>query len=192
MSLNAGNVRVAVTGAVYIADQTAANPTNATDPVPAGYRDVGYISEDGVTEAYSDDYEEIVAWQGATVVRTVLTSSSATLTFQVIETNKNSLELYHKGSQVTGSGPYVLKVKPPKQVRWKIIFDVIDGDKHIRLFSPDGEVGERGETVYANGEPVGYEVTVTAYPVEDDEETVEDGKQVVLYKFSDDSAWGAS
>jgi len=186
MTLDASKVRVAITGAVYFAASSASAPANATDPVPAGYRDVGFISEDGVTEAYEDDVEEIVAWQGATVVRTVLTSSEATLAFQMIETNKNSLELYHKGSEITGPGPFVLKVKPPTQVRQKMIFDVIDGDKHIRIYIPDGEVKERGEIVYASGEPVGYEVTVTAYPVADGDD------QVVLYKYSDDEAWGAS
>ena len=41
---------------------------------------------------------------------------------------------------------------------------MIDGGNLERVYIPAGEVVEIGEKVYANGEPIGYEVTVTAYP----------------------------
>lgn len=62
------------------------------------------------------------------------------------------------------------------------VLDVIDGTKHIRIYVPNGEVSERGDIVYANGEPIGYDVTITCYPV----------NGVVLTKFSDDANWGYS
>jgi hypothetical protein len=44
------------------------------------------------------------------------------------------------------------------------IIDVVDGSELIRTYIPNGEVTEVGDRVYASGEPIGYEVTITAYP----------------------------
>jgi hypothetical protein len=44
-------------------------------------------------------------------------------------------------------------------------------------------VTERAEIVYANGEAIGYDITITCYP---------DSNNVVLTKFSDDANWGYS
>ena len=49
MALVAENVRVAVTGAVMVGPTSAPAPTDADTP-PTGFDDLGYISEDGVTE----------------------------------------------------------------------------------------------------------------------------------------------
>jgi hypothetical protein len=39
-----------------------------------------------------------------------------------------------------------------------------DGSDLIRIVVPDGQVVERGDVVYKNDTPIGYQVTVTAYP----------------------------
>jgi len=184
MTLDAQKVRVAVTGAVYAGPTTATAPTSATSSVPAQYNDMGYISEDGVTEAYDEDVQDIQAWQGGAIVRTLISSSKATLAFTMIETKASVLELYHKGSTVESLGVdgYKIDVKSPNVVRKKFILDVLDGDKHIRIYVPDGEVTERGEITYVNDETIAYTVTVTCYPVND----------VVMTKYSDDAFWSYS
>ncbi|MFB4265302.1 hypothetical protein [Nonomuraea sp. GTA35] len=184
MALDAAKVRVAVTGAVYSGPSSAAAPTSATSTVPATYNDLGYISEDGVVEAYDEDVQDIQAWQGGAIVRTLISSSKATLAFTMIETKASVLEMYHKGSTVESLGPngYKIDVKLPNVVRKKIILDVLDGDTHTRIYVPDGEVTERGEITYINDETISYPVTLTCYPVND----------VVLTKFSDDVNWSYS
>lgn len=187
MSLNAAAVRIGITGEVYTADAgaTVSAPTSSQSVLDTDLYGLGYVSEDGVTETYDDTVEDIVAWQNATVVRSNTTESKATLAFALIETKGKVLELYHKGSTVeaVGAGEWKIDVKAPTPDPRPFVLDVIDGVKHIRFWVPNGEVQERGEIVYANGEPVGYNVTITCYP---------DANNIVLTKFSNDAAWGYS
>lgn len=184
MSLLADNVRVGVTGELNVAPVGTAAPTTSVSALNASFIGLGYVSEDGVTETYEDTVEDIVAWQGATVVRSTTTESKATLQLTLIETKGETLELYHKGSavEVVSAGQWKIDVLAPTADPRAFVLDVLDGTKHIRIYVPSGEVSDRGEIVYANGEPVGYDITITAYPV--------DG--VVLTKFSDDASWGYS
>lgn len=185
MSLNAAAVRIGITGELYAAAVGTAAPTSSTSSLDAGYVGMGYVSEDGVVETYDDTVEDIVAWQNATVVRSVTTESKATLQLTLIETKGAVLELYHKGSTVeaVGAGEWKIDVKAPGADERAFVLDVIDGSKHIRFYVPRGEVSERGEITYANGEPIGYQITITCYP---------DSNNVVLTKFSDDANWGYS
>ncbi|GAA2618739.1 hypothetical protein SMC26_40300 [Actinomadura fulvescens] len=183
MALDASKVRVAVTGALYVAAPTATAPTNSTSPVPSGYADAGFLNEDGLTESYDEDTNEVRAWQNGQIVRTLTSSSNATLAFTMIETKRTSLELYHKGSTITSiAGGYQLDVKPPTPDPRRFILDVLDGTLVTRLYVPNGEVTERGEITYVNDEVISYNVTITCYPV----------AGVVLTKFGNDPNWGYS
>lgn len=186
MSLNSAAVRIGITGELYAdADGTADAPTDSTGTLDTDFIGLGYVSEDGVTETYDDTVEDITAWQNATVVRSTTTASKATLQMTLIETKGKVLELFHKGStvEVVDTGEWKIDVKAPDTDRRSFVVDVIDGTKHVRFYVPDGEVTERGEITYANGEPVGYNITITCYP---------DSSNVVLTKFSDDANWGYS
>jgi hypothetical protein len=179
MTLDAGNVRVGV-GGQLMSSKTGAAPVDATAAWGTGWTDHGFLSEDGVEEAYNDDTTEIKAWQGGAIVRSMITGSEATLHFTMLETNKANLELYHKGSTVaTASGVHTLDVMAAAPDRRKFGLDVVDGDEVIRLYVEDGEVKERGNIVYKGDEAIGYEVTVTCYPV--------DG--VVVRKISESDSW---
>lgn len=177
MPLDPDNVRVALTGAVYTAPKGTTQPGDALDAWPTGWVDLGWISDDGVTESYNDDTTEIKAWQGGTTVRRVISASEATLKFVCIETKPDVLELFHKGSVVTGGG---IDVYAPTADERAFGLDVIDGDTHLRLIIARGEVTERADVVYKSDQAVGYEMTVTAYP---------DDNGLVMTKFSDDLAW---
>jgi hypothetical protein len=185
VALLAAAVRVAVTGAAYVAPVGTAAPTDATSALNAAFIDLGYVGEDGVTEAYEDEVTDIKAWQGGAIVRSVISGSKATLKFKMIETKGEVLEAYHKGSLVvaTASGKWKLEVEAatPDPRAWAL--DVVDGTKHIRLYASNAEVTERGEIVYASTEAIGYEVTVTLYP---------DVNGVLMTKFTDDPNWGYS
>ena len=182
--LDSAKVRVALTGAVSVGPPGSPAPTSANSPIPPGYVDVGYISSDGIEESYSEDTQEITAWQGATVVRKSIKQSTAELKFTMIETSGMTLELYHKGSHVVpdGAGGWQLDVRGPNADPRSFIIDVIDGMKVIRIYVPNGEVSERGAAKYVSDDAVSYEVTVTCYPVGD----------VVMTKYSTDPAWGYS
>ncbi|MEV7844088.1 hypothetical protein AB0O50_08885 [Streptomyces cyaneofuscatus] len=182
MPLSANAVRVAITGAAYVAPLNSVKPVDATSAWPDTATDIGWISDDGITETNSADTTEIKGWQGGQTVRKVISSSEVSYKFTAIETSKTVLELYHKGSKVvTTNGKSVLSVKAPGPDRRQFGFDVIDGDSHIRIVIPDGEVTETGDITYKGDEAISYELTITAYPGADG---------TVAFKYSDDPAWG--
>lgn len=164
MALTSGNVDVAVTGTVSYGPTATAAPTTAISVLAAGFLDVGYISEDGVAEVRDRSTNNIIAWQGASVVRTVVTEASISVSFTMIEANKNSIELFYAAtvSAVDGS---VAIVPSATGGRRSFVIDYVDGAKFVRLYIPSGEVLEVGESKLVSGDAVGYNVTVVGYPV---------------------------
>lgn len=186
MSQVAGNVDVAVTGAVYATKKgdVADAPTTAIETLDVLFADLGYISDDGVTESYNDDTTEIKAWQGGTIVRTIISGSKATLKFKMIENKREALELYHKGSVVVSDGDtgWKIDVMTPTPDRRSFVVDVIDGDDVERIYIADGEVSSRSDITYKSDEEIGYEVEITMYP----------NNGVVCTKFSNKASWATA
>ena len=163
MATDSSKVRVAVTGAVSVGATTAAAPTG-TGGTLTGFTDLGLIGEGGVTESRGRSTNDIKAWQNGATVRTVITDGTLTYNFVMLETKKETVETYY-GSTVTAAAADGSLVVVPTATggRKSFILDVIDGSELIRVYVPQGEVTEVGDRVYVNGEPIGYEVTVTAY-----------------------------
>lgn len=180
MAQDAANVQVAVSGTASVAPTGTAAPTDSTTALNVAFLDLGWISEDGVTESYSDDSTEIKGNDGS-VLRRVITGSAATLQLTLLESKTDVLELFHKGSTMTGAaGAFEMDVKQPATDKRSFVFDVLDGTEHLRIYVPTGEVTDRGDIVYRNSEAIGYNVTITCYP---------DASKVLLKKFSDNAAW---
>jgi len=186
MALQSEEVRVAITGEAFVAPTATASPTTAVTPLDAAFTGLGYVNSDGVVEAYEESTSDIVAWQNGAIVRKIISQSEARLTLTLIQTNKDVLELYHKGSLVVSDGATGarLDVLSPSPDPRSFVFDVIDNDRHIRIYVERGEVMERGEITYATEDAISYNVMITCYPVDDGA-----GNSVVLTKFSDDPAW---
>lgn len=186
MSLSAVNVNVAITGAAYAAaaGATVTAPTTASSVLDTDLKDLGYLSEDGIEEQYSEDTTEIQAWQGGAVVRKVISSSEASFHFTMIENKREVVELFHKGSVMDddGSTGWKIDVLTPNGERRAFVFDVVDGADIIRIYVPNGEVTERGSISYVGTDAIGYEVTVTAYPT----------NGVVCTKFSNKASWATA
>lgn len=166
MTLTAANVRVAVTGVVMVGPTTAAAPTLTTS-VTTGYGDLGYVGEDGVTESVSTTTKPIKAWQNAATVRRVVTDGEYTLKFVLIESSKAVIEAYYGATATSAATEGSIAVVPTSTGGNKsFIVDVVDGAEKKRIYVALGEITERGEIVYKNGEPIGYPITITGYPTE--------------------------
>ncbi|WP_171110636.1 MULTISPECIES: phage tail protein [unclassified Streptomyces] len=182
MALVADEVRVAISGELLSAPRGTAAPTNASDPLDPAFKGHGYVSEDGVTENWDDSTDNIVAWQNAVTVRAARTESTLTLACTLIQTRGSNLEFFYPGSQVEANGgEWKIDVKPPTSDPRAFVLNVLDGTDLIRIYVGNAELTERGEVMYQNGEPIGYPVTVTAYPDDDGN---------LMTKFSNSAAWG--
>ena len=157
--LDSDNVRVAVTGAVYVGPTTASAPTSSSTTL-TGFTDLGYVSADGITETIDKTTSQIRAWQGGALVREVVSEGTYSVTLTFIETKLEVLELYF-GSTITGGE---LDGDPTASGgRKSFVMDIVDGSIIERTYIPAGEVTAVGERTLASGEAVGYNVTITAY-----------------------------
>lgn len=186
MSLLASAVRVAITGELSAAPVGTSRPTSSTSSLNASYIGLGYVGEDGVTQSLDDTIENIKAWQNATIVRASATETVATFQCVLIENKGKVAELYYKspgGVTVVSSGQWKLDVKAAQSDQRQFVFDVLDGTKHYRIDIGTGEVTDRGDIVYANGDAIGYDVTITCYP---------DSSNILYTVYTDDTNWGYS
>jgi hypothetical protein len=161
MALTPAQVRVGTTGAVYTAATTATAPTTATATL-TGFTDLGYLSTDGVTETRDRSTNQIRGWQNGDLIREVVTEETATFQFMLLETSAAVLAAFYGVSVDTGNGS--VTVNPGTTGGKKsFVIDVIDGADAIRTYIPTGEVLSVGEQVFQNGEPIGFDITITAY-----------------------------
>lgn len=190
MTIDASEVRVAITGRIYTAPVGTALPESATEVLGAEWVDLGYASTDGVTESYEESQTSIAVWQNGDVVRRITTESEARLAFTLVQTNRNTLEVYHKTSVMEAvpgeTGQYRIAVRNPGTDVRSWVIDVVDGGEHIRIVAERAEVTERGEINYINSEAVGYPLTVTAYPVLLDPDNDVNGP---YWKYSNSPSW---
>ena len=159
MALTRANVRVAVTGGVYRGVSGTTVPTTVDGVLHVALKDQGYVGEDGITQSIDKDTTDITAWQGSDIVREVQTSHKLTYQLKLIEVNPETLKTVY-GNHTTGTTLITGATLPASA--W--VFNVVDGENLIRLVIPDGQVHEIGDVVYAAGEEVGHEITITCYP----------------------------
>lgn len=164
MSLSASNVRVAVTGAVYIdADGTVTAPTSASSSL-TGFDDLGYVSEDGVTLTFPDagDSTPIKAWQNGATVRTVRTTTDdlPTLELTLLETKLEVIEAVF-GVTVTpavADGSFIIDSTATRSPV-ALVVDAIDDAEIIRVYAPRAVVTSIGEINLTSTDAIGYGVT---------------------------------
>jgi hypothetical protein len=160
---DATKVRVGADGVVYHAPLGTTLPTTAVEVLDAAFKDVGTISDDAVNQVLSNSTNDIKSWAGS-IVRKVQTESGFDLKFMMIETNDESLLAYY-GAGNYSAGHISVKNKLPDPESW--VIDVLDGDNRVRVVVENGQVTDRGDIPYKNGDSIGYDVTVSSYPGSD-------------------------
>jgi hypothetical protein len=164
---NIDDVRVGVDGIVATGPLNATPPTSATSPLPTGpdgFVDLGYVSEDGVTETTEQNVQKLRAWQNAKVVRSFITEGETVYKLTLIQTTADTIALYYGGS-VEADGSIIVNPMSERPIV-SFVFDIIDGDEVIRTYAPEAQVTEVGDQVYQNGAPIGYEITISCSVVD--------------------------
>lgn len=155
-----------VGGAIWSAPIGTKLPTDATTSLDVAFKDLGYVSDDGLKNEMTTDTEEIKAWGGDTVL-TAQTGASDTFTYKLIESlNIEVLKEVYGAANVTGTLTTGIKisVNSKEKIEHVIVVETIVRDKFKRIVLPVAKIKEIAEITYVDGEPVGYEVTVQALP----------------------------
>lgn len=160
MALDSDNVRVAVSGAVYVAPTGTTAPTTSSSALDIAFVDLGYVSADGITENIDRTTNQIRAWQNGSLVREITSEGTYSVDLTFIETKEDVLELYYGATNSSGE----FSIDPASSGgRKSFVIDVVDGTAVERIYIPAGEITALGTRTLASGEAVGYQVTITAY-----------------------------
>lgn len=167
---NASNVTAGkpkVGGAIFRAPAGTTLPTDASTDLDAAFENMGFVSEDGVTNSNSPESNELKAWGGDTVLN-LQTAKPDTFKYTLIEAlNVEVLKYVYGDSNVTGTLQTGIKIEAnaDDQEECVIVIDmVLNGGVLKRICIPKGKVTEVGDIVYQDGGAVGYETTLTALP----------------------------
>lgn len=158
------------TGGIWLGELGSTAPTDVSAPLNASYKAAGYIGEDGVTEGGERSTSKIKAW-GGDVVKIVQDEHSLTYSFKFIEAmNGDVLKAVYGADNVTTTDAtasagtiHEVKMKGDILPHFAIVFEIKDGDNRIRISAPDVQITEVGEVTYADGDVIGYEVTIECF-----------------------------
>lgn len=170
MGNNATNVSTGkpkTSGAIYRAPLGTTLPTDATSQLDEAFIGLGYISEDGTSNENEMDVSSIKAWGGVIVYRS-LTELTDNFKFTMIESkNADVLKAVYGDANVTitagGDTHVVVKAEDPQEAVW-VIDTVLRGGIAKRIVIADGAITARDPVTYNDSDPIGYGVTVSAYP----------------------------
>ena len=154
-------------GAVHWAPSGTTLPASASATLAEAYLDMGYISEDGVTNSNERESEEIKAWGGDTVL-TPQTGKTDTWSMTFIESmNANVLKRVYGEDNVSGDLTTGITVKSnASELETGVwVIDMILTENHLkRIVIPNGKITEIGEVSYTDSDVTGFECTITALP----------------------------
>lgn len=167
MSLDTTQAVVAVTGSILTFPLGTVIEYDDIYSKPAVTIDHGYASADGVKITGNQTTSNIMAWQNATVVRTVVTEASVTIQLTLLQTNADNKKLYF-GRGVNATTGAVHWDAAETGGRFGMFIDIVDtaSNKKVRYYAPSAEVTERGEMSLVSSDAVSYNMTITAYRVD--------------------------
>lgn len=149
-------------GYVFSAVSTETVPTNIATALTANFHNLGYISEDGITETIDTDSENMVDMNGDTVFVTA-SSRTETVTLTLIEVKESALkEIYGQSMVTTTTGAITVKHGSHTNAGRIYVFELVLRDgRRWRQVIPNGQVTAVGDMTLASGELAGREITIT-------------------------------
>lgn len=162
MATDVDQVVVAARGNVYVAPVGTAGPTNIATALNAAFIDLGYLSEDGISE-FSPGVETnaIPAWQSFYPIRRVVTDRSLTIGFTLLEWSDVTVKLAFGGGDIaTATSIYTYTPPDPEDIDYRaMVVQWIDGAKNYRLHLPRVMVTDVGSIPLRRGDAAGIPLT---------------------------------
>ena len=164
-NVSAGKPKVG--GAIFAAPVGTPLPTTTAEALDAAFKNLGYCSDDGLTNSTSLDVQKIKAWGGDTVL-VIQSSREDTFKYKLIEIKSlEVLKHVYGADNVTGTleTGIVVKVNNSDVPEQSLVIDMILRDNTAkRIVIPSCKISEVGDIVYGDEDAVGYETTVDCTP----------------------------
>lgn len=167
---NAQNVTASkppIAGAIFIAPTGTTLPTDTETSLGAAFKDLGYVSSDGVTNGTNIESSDTKAWGGDTVLTTI-TSKDDTFKFNLIETLRDDVLKFVYGSgNVSGNISTGLSIQVSSQdvPEVSIVIDMLlRNNTKKRICIPYAKISNVEDIVYNDSDATGFDTTVKCTP----------------------------
>lgn len=153
-----------VGGYAYWAPSGTALPTDSSTTLAAAFKLLGYLSEDGLTNATDTDTTEIKDANGTTVMK-VITSYAESYQFALLEVLRaEAAKMRYNSDAVTGTDKSMtIKHQMPSDEDFVLVFEIaMSGDIKDRLVIGNGTRAEFGDRQVHAGDAQVYDTTVSA------------------------------
>lgn len=161
MANDASNVSVGkpkASGAVYLAPSGTQLPTDATSELSPAYKNLGYVSQDGVVNSLESETSDTHAW-GGDLVLSEQTTFKETFTLNMIEGNAEVFKAFYGANNVTVDGTDITiqqSTEPLPEVVL-VIELVLTGGRVKRIVVPRAKIVDRsGEISYRDDTAIAY------------------------------------
>ena len=146
---DAGQIVVASGGKVYVAPVGTAEPDTPTEALNAAFKDLGYISEEGITAAFGISIADINSFQSLLPVRKVVTGRTADISFTMREWSAETFSFALGGGTFTeafGNYEFYPPANDAALAENAVIIEWNDGTKNYRLIVRKAIVADSVET----------------------------------------------
>lgn len=142
---NAGSIRFASNGSLFVAPTATTAPTDASTALAAPWVSLGYVSDAGVSITPTITTQAINAWQSAVPVKYLVTGATFQMSFVLLQFDKEATELYFGGSfESNATSEYKLDIEStPELIETSLVVEWTDGSVNNRLYIPRAQVSAR-------------------------------------------------
>lgn len=156
-----------VNGAIFRAPLGTPVPVDATSILDEAFKELGYVSTEGVTNANTATKTKHYAW-GGTPVGSSTTEKPDDFTYTLLESlNPEVLKVVYGDANVTVSedGKSIsVKATAKDNEACVYVIDMAMGVNALkRIVLPEAELSNVAEIVYQDSTPVGYRITISAH-----------------------------
>lgn len=148
--------------AVFVAPKGTTGPIGLAAPAVT-YKEVGWLSTDGIAFGRKEDNQVFTAHQGGKIVKRKTASVNDTFKFQCLETTAVTLGILFKGQTpvvVTNVATITVTAQTVNDARAWVIDEKGDDGTTMRYIIPSGNVETTADVVYKTSDMVVYEFTV--------------------------------
>jgi len=164
-SKNVATGRPNVGGAIFTAPSGTALPEDALSPLAGAFIELGFASDEGITNSVEIETNQVNAWGGDEVLNEI-SSRSESFSFTLIETSAATLKEVYGEKNVTVNADGTVVLHNARGLAERVhVYEILMGAGQVkRIVVPRVKTTELGDVVYNGSDPIGYELTLAALP----------------------------